>query len=190
MGKLLIAGLLLAMLAGAASADVARTDLPKNGKSVDTTLSIRIDRTAKEARLIIPKSQLKQLRAELEQLDKNQPEAAAFAFSKAETIAAGSLLSLAFVFGGVWFARKGRSGAASKALGIGAVMLAGGAFATLVYANAGPPSEARSITGKLFTQSVHLYKFAYGKIKLETTDDESNVLLIVPDTTDAKPGEE
>lgn len=160
----------------------------KPPKTVDTSLTIRLDNEATQARLIIPKSQIKQLRAELEGLDnQDAPAATTFAFSKLQTIVTGSLLSLALVFGGVWFARKSNNG--GKVLGIGAVLLAGGAFATFVFANAGPPSEARSITGKLFTQSVHIYKFAYGKVKLETTDEGNNIVLVVPDHPD-KPGEE
>ena len=51
-----------------------------------------------------------------------------------------------------------------------------------MFANAGPPPEARSITGKMFTPAVHLYKFGYGKVKVETSDDDRDEIeLIVPD---------
>ena len=64
-----------------------------------------------------------------------------------------------------------------------------GSAATLVYANAGPPQEARSITGKMFSQSVHIYKFGSGKIRLEAANT-SQVELIVPDPSDKPKGEE
>ena len=61
----------------------------------------------KEAKLIIPKSQLKQLRAELEQLDNEQdPNASAkTGFSRTQTIIGGLFMSLAILFGGVWLTR-------------------------------------------------------------------------------------
>jgi len=51
-----------------------------------------------------------------------------------------------------------------------------------VLANAGPPPEARSITGKMFTQAVHIYGFGSGQIKLEVTNEDRQYIdLIVPD---------
>jgi hypothetical protein len=184
MKKVIIATIIVvcSVLFAFANASVLDEVRSERSKTVDTTLSIRLEKDATEARLMIPKGQLRQLRAELDQLDDEGGIAEPFAFSQVNTVVAGMLMSLAFVFGGVWFARKGNCGGAAKALGVGAVMLAGGAFATLVFANAGPPSEARSITGKIFSQPVHLYKFASGRIKLETSDDAKNVVLIVPDT--------
>ena len=105
-----------------------------------------------------------------------------------------AVLSLAFVFSGIWFVRSGR--AASKA-GKGAVAIVVISFvattATFVFANAGPPSEARSITGKMFAPAVHMYGFGWGKVKLEVSDDDkSSVRLIVPNPpkTAGTPNEE
>jgi hypothetical protein len=53
--------------------------------------------------------------------------------------------------------------------------------ATLVYANAGPPPEARSITSRMFSDAVHMYKSGSGRIKLEVSDNVNNPELIVPD---------
>lgn len=154
---------------------------PKPAKSIDTSLSIRLDRDAREARLIIPRDQLKQLRAELDQLDGGDTSAVAStgAFSRAQTIVSGALLSLAFVFGGMWLVRSGRQ--RSKGIVTAAALLTFGSIATLVYGNAGPPPEARSITGKMFSQGVHMYKSGWGAIKLEVSDTERNPTLIVPD---------
>jgi hypothetical protein len=93
-------------------------------------------------------------------------------------------LSLAFVFGGIWFVRSGKAATKTgKILVLLAVIASVGSAATFVYANAGPPPEARSITGKMFSQAVHYYKFGSGKIKLETKadGDGEGVELIVPD---------
>ena len=163
-------------------ADIARPEKPKKpAKSIETWLSIRLDRDAREARLIVPRDQIMQLRAELEQYgsDDNSTTAVAGTFSRTQTIVSGMLLSLAFVFGGMWFVRS--SGQNSKAVATAAVLLMVGSIATLVYGNAGPPPEARSITGKMFTEAVHMYKSGSGAIKLEVSDDVSNPVLIVPD---------
>ncbi|MEO6050541.1 MAG: hypothetical protein ABIP78_04325 [Pyrinomonadaceae bacterium] len=190
MKRLICTTTILLLASIAAFADIARPETtikptPKP-KSVSASMTIRLDRNATEATLRIPKSQIKQLRAELEQMDDGSDNIAAVSgsFSRTQTIVSGVFLSLAFVFGGMWFVRSGK--AATK-IGKGLIILAAiagiGSAATLVYANAGPPSEARSITGKMFSHSVHLYKFGYGKIKLETKADGSGegIELIVPD---------
>jgi hypothetical protein len=61
--------------------------------------------------------------------------------------------------------------------------------ATLAYANAGPPPEARSITGKMFAQGVHWYNAGWGHVKLGVSDTE-RIKLIVPNPKDDKPGNE
>ena len=190
MKRIAVTVMLLGVLAAAAMADIARPDnKPKKQTPVDTTLRIKLDREATEARLIVPKSQLKALRAAIDEADGGPAEVASVGVSRVQTIAGGLFLSLAFVFGGVWLIRtRGTSGESGKvAVGVAAIaLLCSGA--TLVWANMGPPAEARSITGKMFSQAVHIYKFGYGKVKLETTDENSDqILLIVPDPPDATP---
>jgi hypothetical protein len=50
------------------------------------------------------------------------------------------------------------------------------------------PAEARSITSKMFSQSVHIYKFGYGRVKLEAKPESGGdrIELIVPDPKDEK----
>lgn len=176
--------------------DIARPDKPKSTKSIDTMLSIKLDHDAKEAKLIIPASQIKQLRAQLDQLDGSNDTAAASTigggFTRMQTIVSGVFLSLAIVFGGIWFTRSGwistKGGKAAAGL---MFIFATGAFATVAFANAGPPAEARSITGKMFTPAVHMYGFGSGSIKLQLSNDADFVTLVVPDPKEAKPaGEE
>mgnify|MGYP006315926195 FL=1 len=65
------------------------------------------------------------------------------------------------------------------------------AAASFVYANIGPPPEARTINGQIFSQPVHMYKQASGKIKVETmTESKRDVIeLIVPDPKTSTPDE-
>lgn len=163
---------------------------PKQKKSIDTMLSIYLDRDAKDARLIIPKSQIQQLRAELDELDGGVQNTAR-SFTGTQTVVSGMFLTLAFVFGGVWLARSGKTVSKNgRALGIGAFLFLGGAFATFVFANAGPPPEARSITGKMFTDAVHMYNSGSGEIKLETSEERDYIQLIVPNPRDDKKTDE
>lgn len=170
-----------------------KTPKPKPG--VTTTMYIKLDRNATEAVLRIPKSQIKQLRAELEQLDDSEDNTAAVtapsdsSFGRTQTIVSGLFLSLAIVFGGMWFVRSGKSSQAKgKALVALTVVTAAASF---VYANVGPPPEARSINGKIFSQAVHMYKQASGKIKIETMTESNRdvVELIVPDPKTSTPDE-
>ena len=75
---------------------------------------------------------------------------------------------------------------------ISAVLAGIGSAATFVYANAGPPAEARSITGKMFSQAVHIYNYGWGTVKLEASPDSDGegVTLIVPNPKDDKPNRE
>lgn len=183
---LMIVVLFVASLA--AYADIAppkqeKTPKPKPG--VNTTLFIKLDRNATEAVLRIPKSQVKQLRAELEQIDDSEDNTASVetpgesSISRTQTIVSGMFLSLALVFGGIWFVRSGKiSSTKGKVLVALTVVTAAASF---VYANIGPPPEARSITSSLFTRGVHMYKQASGKIKVETMTNRDVIELIVPD---------
>lgn len=182
MKKLILLAVIISSAAAVGLANIANPDLPGKKKSINTELSISLDSRAKEARLIIPRSQLKQLRAEIEQLEDGSTTAAGGTFTGTQTIVSGVLLSLAFLFAGMWFARSGSE--SSKSVAVAALLLTIGSVANLVYANAGPPPEARSITGKMFSSDVHMYKQGWGKIKLEVSDTIDNPELIVPDPAD------
>lgn len=192
MKKILSLFVVLILCSIVAFADIRPPETPKpdSKKSIDSFLSIKFDKNTKEAKLIIPKSQLKQLRAELEQLDNEQDTNAATktGFSRTQTIISGLFLSLAILFGGVWLTRtKKLDTKTGKTLVIGAVLFLSGAVATIVYANAGPPPELRQITSKLFDKKVFGYwNSAGGKIKIQVSDTAQNPELIVPDVSDEK----
>ena len=190
--RLLIAFAALLIFAASALADVPRPKVtpnkPAKTASIDTRLDIRIRRDAKEARLILSRAQLNQLRAELDAIDGGTPDTASAGITGIQTIGGGLFLSLAMVFAGVWFVRSGRMSKPAAAM---VLVLAVGTWATMVYANAGPPPEARSITGRMFVQGMHYYKAGGGAIKLEVSAEEDNPVLIVPDPEEPKkPGEE
>jgi hypothetical protein len=192
MKRTVFAFALAAALATVALADIPKPQKPPKPKaSIDSLLHISLKSDAKEARLIIPKSQLAQLRAQLDQIGGAEDTAAAAitepgAGGRVPTIVGGLFLSLAIVFGGIWFARSGKlSLRTNSAIVVLIIFTAIGSAATFVYGNAGPPPEARSITGRMFTQAVHMYGFGSGQIKLETSDDPDQPLeLIVPDPKD------
>ncbi|MEO8650172.1 MAG: hypothetical protein ABI539_13485, partial [Acidobacteriota bacterium] len=152
--------ILVCVAIGAADAPNPEKRKKAEGKFVDTNLAIRIDKGTKKARLIIPASQLKQLRAELD--DVVDPPNTAGIFGTSGTVFGGLLLSLAVVTGGLWFGRRSRpiSSGFSKAVLLFGIF-ASGIFAAAVYANIGPPPEARSITGRIFSPAVHSYKQAW-----------------------------
>lgn len=189
MKKILSLLVVLAFCSIIALADVRAPEppKPKPGKSIDTILRVDIKRDAKEARLLIPKDQLKQLRAQIDELDDSSSTTASAGFTKTQTIMSGMFMSLAILLGGVWLSRSRKLDTkAAKALIIGSVLFLSGAVATIVYANAGPPPEARSLTNKFFSQGVNIYKFGSGKIKLETSGEVEIPTLIVPDIPDEK----
>jgi hypothetical protein len=156
-------------------------------KSINSNLGIRLDRNAKEAKLIIPKSQLKQLKAELDRMDGDPAEASADAGNHRSTIIGGIFLSLGFIFGGVWFFRSSAAdhGKSKVIVGLLVVILTT-ATGTILLANAGPPLEARSITSKLFSPVVRSYGYSYGAIKIEISETARTVELVVPDVPEAK----
>lgn len=180
MKRIFVTGLLMLAATFVCLADIARPDRPlgKPASSVMSQMMIKLDRDAREAKLVIPRSQLDQLRAELDAIDDGNSAAG---FQSIQMIVSGTLISLAFVFGGLWFVRSGRG--FTGAGNIAAILTAGAVLAglaTIAIANVGPPPEARTINGKMFSQSVHLYKFGSGKVRLELSDADQ-IVLVVPD---------
>jgi len=187
MTKQYLAILALLIFAVPAFADIVRPDRtpnqPKKDAAIDSRLTIRLDKDAKEARLIIPRSELNELVAQLGTDGRRTlPAVKVGGISQTQTIMGGTLISLAILFGGVWAFRSGKLATKSgKVAASVALVLAGGALSSLVYANIAPPIETRSIKGSIFSPAIQKYKFVSGKIKLEVGEDESTPTLIVPD---------
>lgn len=172
----------------AAYSDIApeRTPKPKptpRAAAVSVYMSIKMDPDTKAATLSIPREQLKQLRAEIDQLDSESDNTAAATggFSRLQTIVSGAFLSLAFVFGGIWFVRSGRSATRSgKSLVVLAMVGLIGTPATFVYGNAGPPQALRSISSTLFDKKTFGYWTSAGGMVNLTISNESVIELRVP----------
>lgn len=204
MKNLLCSLIFLGAFSFAAFADIAppptprQTATPKQSKTIDSRMTIRFDQNATDAKLIIPKSKIKQLRAELEMLDDESNTNAVLddssgGFPRAQAVIGGLFLSLAFVFGGVWVVRNRKSESkTNKAVGGLILLFLVGSAATIAFANAGPPSALRNISSKLFDKKVFGYwKRADGNIKIEVSADRDGFELIIPDKDEkAKPNEE
>lgn len=195
MKKLFCLLMLVSLFSVAAFADIRLPDeakpTPKTKptKSYDSKMTIRLDQNATEATLVIPKSRIKQLRAELELLDDESDTAAVLSdsngggVSRTQTIVGGMFLSLAFVFGGVWFSRSRKAdGKINKTIVAGMFVFLVGSAATIAFANIGPPMMLRTISSKLFDKKVFgRWKRADGNIKIQVSAENDGVELIIPD---------
>ena len=186
---LALAALLLAT-AVSASADIPSPHKAKNKspKVQPFTAQMMIDPNTKssEARLLIPREVLQQMRAGLDGEDARGSALAFFNTGGAQTVMAGLFLSLALAFGGVWLVRsRGRRRLGTAALCVAALALCGLA-ATAAYANAGPPAVARSLTSKILIQDAKWYG-VYGQVKVEVTDDDDQIRLVLPRPKDDQP---
>jgi len=168
--------------------DIAPVKTPKptpapKSKPVSMLMSIKMDPETKVATLSIPRAQLKELRAQIDQLEGETDDTAATggSYSGTQTVVSGAFLSLALVFGGLWFARSGKvASKPAKSLLILAMIGVIGSAATYVYANVGPPMELRSFTSKLFDKKAFGYwSSASGKVDVVVSDKQA-IELSVP----------
>ena len=139
--------------------------------------------------LRIPKAQLKWLAEREENGDDSDNTATnAGSFSRTQTIVSGAFLSLALIFGGMWFVSSGKSATKKgKTLVILAVIGVVSSAATFVYANVGPPPQLRSISTNLFDKkSFEGWNYASGTIRVETSPEDV-IELIVADPPGEQP---
>jgi hypothetical protein len=119
----------------------------KENKTLNSTLEIVPDAKATNARLLIRKSDLNQLRAALEGNDASQPLAASITGNAQRTIIAGLLIFLAIAVGGILLVRSIRSAGVNRGHKTAAVILliitTLGAAAIVSRGNAGPPPGLR-----------------------------------------------
>jgi hypothetical protein len=131
---------------------------------------------------------LRQLRAESNGGELEEVGAAAatsFNLSNAQTAMAGICLSLAFAFGGVWFLRRKRvDRLGSITIIIGVVALCA-ASASVVFANAGPPPVARSLTSKILDPGLRWWG-AEGKVNVTIVENGDVIELVLPKPPDDK----
>ena len=168
----------------------------KPRKSVAARMQLRPDAKAKEAKLIIPRAVLLQLRADVEGGGESDAAGAVapggFNLTPTQTAFAGLCLSLSLVFGGVWFVNSRAAGrrTARVAASLAVVALAGAAAGAVVYANAGPPAYARSLNSKILVPETTYYGGPYGEVKVEITEEGTDYIeLRLPKWKDEKGGE-
>lgn len=172
---------------------VGGADKPR--KSVPARMQLRPDAEAKEAKLIIPRAVLQQLRAEIDGGESNAAGAASaggFSLTPTQTAFAGLCLSLSLVFGGVWFVNSRAAGrrTARVAASLAVLALAGAAAGAVAYANAGPPAYARTLTSKILLPETTYYGGPHGNVKVEITDERSDYIeLRLPEWKEKKEGE-
>lgn len=146
-------------------------------KGVESRMTIRVGEEGSDTTLYLPRSTYKQLRAEFDD-DAEESNMAAAQTNTTNTIIGGSLMSLALIFGGVWFVRSGKSGG-KVAAGL-LIFALFGAGATVVFANMAPPSS-RKISSDMFSSEIQRFGYASGKIRIVVDDSQEpgNVTLVV-----------
>src|SRR5262245_7121469 len=199
---------LVAFLLGTVSLALADVDVPKSinpkKKPVGaTTMRIATDEDVSQARLVIPRSLLQQLKAEVDGEDTEQiAETGSIStpfttLGNTQTMVAGLFMSLAILFGGAWVLRSRRqTGKLSRVQAGVAVLLVAGAIASIaasmtysIYANAGPPPIARSLTSRILTRELQWWG-AYGQVKIVVVNSKDDyrdeIRLILPKVKDDK----
>jgi hypothetical protein len=180
MKKLLILSIFTVIFSISAYADVRLPDnlkpsptvTPKEDKKVKRMqMSIRVNPNVDEPTLRIPRSALKDLRAQLDELDGGSSNIAAVSsISGTQTLMSGLFFSAAMIFGGVWMFR-------GKTLGKNQKIVAGllifafiSASVVTVFANVAPP-PLRGLNADLFSDKMQSYwSGASGTVKIEITD--------------------
>jgi hypothetical protein len=180
--KLLVVSALLLTGTTIALADIPNPDPPKKSPDSMTRMRIVLDADQKQAKLVIPRSLLQQMRAGAD--GENATGSAAFSgglsLNRTQTLAAGVFLSLALSFTGLWFITKSKGSARLKNITVASLAVSGLLLTGMVVrANAGPPTVARSLTSKVLIQEAQWYG-VYGQVTVEVTNDGDEIKLVVP----------
>jgi len=144
-------------------------------------MKIQPAESASDAKLVIPRDILQQLRASLD--DTDQQDAASVTSNgehNSRTIIAGIFMSISLAFGGVWLMRSGAtSGKLARTAAVITLIGASGIATGIALGNAGPPPVARSLTSKILTPELQWWG-AYGKVTVEVVADGDQITLILP----------
>lgn len=181
---------LTALFAIAAFADIRPPEKPKpkttpNGNEAE--MFIQVSNEVTEPTLVIKKSALNKLGAALNEVKEADSSATTSFENKTssvstQTVVAGTFLSLALVFGGVWFVRSKPS---KTVVGLFLITILG-STTVLVFANIAPP-RIFGINKNLFTPELQNRAYARGKVKIKIVDDPISVSddfkLLVPKET-------
>ena len=200
--KLFAVVALVAAASAPALANIAPAQPGTNGqakppRSVAARMQLRPDAKAKEAKLIIPRAVFEQMRAEIEGRGDAQAAGVAaanrFNLTGTQTAFAGLCLSLSLVFGSLWFMNSRAAGrkTARAAAALAVVAFVGAAAGAVAYANAGPPSFARSLNSKILVPEATSYGGPYGDVQVEIVDGDADdfIELRLPKWKGDKDGE-
>ena len=134
-----------------------------------------------DARLIVPRSLLQQLRASIDEND--QQDAASMTSGggpNSRTIVAGIFMSLSIAFGGVWLMRSGKSTGKLVRTSAAMVLICACGVATgIALGNAGPPPAARSLTSKILSSELQWWG-ANGQVYVDVSDEGDQITLVLP----------
>ena len=174
------------------NADLPKPKTPERVSRIvlHTSLEIATDPKAYEAKLQITESELRSLRAGLDEAAGRAPAALNFYYSPTRTIIAGLLMFLSVSITGVLVARSlGRRQKAVVAAIAVVVML--GAAAIITRGNAGPPGSYR---WRGLPQALAEGKATSGGLDIEIIPDDArtgaNMRLVIPLKKQSGPGEE
>lgn len=166
--------------------DIARpSPSPAKGKIVlHTSLVVVPEKKSYGARLQIPESSMRELRAALSDTSGNESMTQRIAQSPSRTVVAGLLMFLSLSFAGVWLARSvhTRSQKTVAAFLIGMAVI--GAAAIITRANAGPPP---SYLWRKLPDNLSKGQPTYGGVDIEIVPDAtdgSGMKLIIPITAE------
>lgn len=176
--------LLLVVLLGSLTAFADEAPPPKVVKSMRSSMRIQVsyDDNAREAKLVIPQKDWKRLRAEIDG-DNSMNALNRFGLTRTQTVMGGVLLSMAFVFGGVWIVRNRGTNKNKVIIGVALLMLCG-AIASVSFANV-PPPQVTSLNDSVLSELAKT-EGATGTIRIEVVDGAyyDSITLILP----KKPG--
>ncbi len=184
--------LLLAGSAVYSFGDIARpkgTPTPKESKTVlYTSMTVKPDSKAYEARLQISQSTLQRIAHEVGNLSSNDSMTERLMHSSARTMMAGLFMFLAVSFAGVWFARSSQRRNHKAMAAVILIAMVFGLATVIVRANAGPPGYLR---WQGLPQNLKAGKITGGGVNIEIVPgDDSTISLIVPLRKVENPGEE
>lgn len=181
MKKLLFLSIFTVIFSISAFADIRLPDnikpsptaTPKSKtKSQKMQMSIRVNPNVDEPTLKIPRSVIKDLRAQLDEIDGGSSNVAqASGISKTQTLMSGLFFSAALIFGGVWMFR-GKSLAKNQKVVAGLLVFAFlGASVYTVSANVAPP-PLQGLKADLFSDKMrNSIRGATGTINVEIDND-------------------
>jgi hypothetical protein len=174
----------LTVFADIAAPEPKPTRTPQTSKRVlpPARMVIESRKDATEARLQIPQSVLRELRAEIDGDAASDTAASTASLRQTQTIIAGVFLSLSLTFAGVFIARSRSRMTKQIATGALVVFAVAGALTFKALANARPP-EPRFVNAGSLPRATTPDEELNGVVRMEIVPDGREIKLIVPAAT-------